>query len=139
MQWGRSVLYFYVPMFSWNNFDGTDQENSKTQGGRRQIRKIQENKKEMMEERKRRERSLLMWRFPYSCVCHWLGMPRTTTLVRPSVRRTHSYGNLPYNITRLEKNTAPPVLINPCIQVINTSDSIKCQVQVPQAIIILFI
>jgi hypothetical protein len=57
----------------------------------------------MMEERKRRDRSLRVWRFPYSCVCHWLGMPQTTTLVRPSVRRTHSYGNLPYNITRLEK------------------------------------
>ncbi len=36
-------------------FDGMDQENSKTQGGKGQIRKIQKNKKERMEERKRRD------------------------------------------------------------------------------------
>jgi hypothetical protein len=36
-------------------FDGTDQENSKTQGVEGQIRKIQKNKKERMEERKRRD------------------------------------------------------------------------------------
>jgi hypothetical protein len=37
-------------------FDGTDQENSETQGGKGQIRKIQKKKKkERMEERKRRD------------------------------------------------------------------------------------
>jgi hypothetical protein len=36
-------------------FDGTDQVNSKTQGGKGQIRKIQKNKKERMEERKIRD------------------------------------------------------------------------------------
>ncbi len=36
-------------------FDGMDQENSKTQGGKGQIRKFQKNKKERMEQRKRRD------------------------------------------------------------------------------------
>jgi hypothetical protein len=36
-------------------FDGTDQENSKTQGGKAQIKKIQKNKKERMKERKRKD------------------------------------------------------------------------------------
>jgi hypothetical protein len=36
-------------------FDGMDDENSKTQGAKGQIRKIQKNKKERMEERKRRD------------------------------------------------------------------------------------
>jgi hypothetical protein len=41
MQWGAILLYFYVPMFPWKDFfDGTDQENSKTQGGKGQISKI---------------------------------------------------------------------------------------------------
>ncbi len=55
MQWGRSCYISMFPCSHGTIFDGTDQENSKTQGGRRQIRKIQENKKEMMEERKRRD------------------------------------------------------------------------------------
>jgi hypothetical protein len=43
---GEILLYFYVPMFSWKDFlDGTDQENSKTQGGKGQIRKIQKRKR----------------------------------------------------------------------------------------------
>jgi hypothetical protein len=38
---GEIVLYFFVPMFPMERFfDGTDQENSKTQGGKGQIRKI---------------------------------------------------------------------------------------------------
>jgi hypothetical protein len=45
-------LCSHVPMERF--FDGTNQENSKTQGGKGQIRKIQKNKKERMEERKRR-------------------------------------------------------------------------------------
>jgi hypothetical protein len=35
---GEILLYFYVPMERF--FDGTDQENSKTQGGKGQIRKF---------------------------------------------------------------------------------------------------
>jgi len=50
---GEILLYFYVPME--RIFDRTDEENSKTQGGKGQIRKIQKNKKERMEERKREE------------------------------------------------------------------------------------
>ncbi len=46
-------LYFYFPME--RIFDGTDQENSKTQGREAQIRKIQKNNMERMEERKRRD------------------------------------------------------------------------------------
>ncbi len=49
---GQIPLYFYVPMERL--FDGMDQENSKTRG-KGQIRKIQKNKKERMEERKRRD------------------------------------------------------------------------------------
>jgi len=48
-------------------FDWTDQANSKTQGEMGQIRKVQKNKKERMEERKRRD-FYCMWRFPYSSV-----------------------------------------------------------------------
>jgi hypothetical protein len=44
-------------------FDGMDQENSKAQGGKGQIRKIQKNKKERMQDRKRRDFDR-MWRFP---------------------------------------------------------------------------
>jgi hypothetical protein len=51
MQWGRShyILCSHVPMERF--FDGMNHENSKTQGGKGQIRKIQKNKKERMEER----------------------------------------------------------------------------------------
>jgi hypothetical protein len=44
---GVIPLYFYVPMFPWKDFlMGWNQINSKTQGGKGQIRKIQKNKKE---------------------------------------------------------------------------------------------
>jgi hypothetical protein len=57
MQWGRSpyITTFpcsHVPMKRF--FDEMDQENSKTQVGKGQITKTQKNKKERMEERKRR-------------------------------------------------------------------------------------
>jgi hypothetical protein len=46
-------------------FDGMDQENSKPQGGKGQIRKIQKNKKERTEERKEKKKTFLCtWRFP---------------------------------------------------------------------------
>jgi hypothetical protein len=46
LQRGRScyILCSHVPMERF--FDGTDQENSKTQGGKGEIRKIQKNKNE---------------------------------------------------------------------------------------------
>jgi hypothetical protein len=48
------ICHSHVPMERL--FDGMDQENSKTQGGKGQMRKIEkENKKERVEERKRRD------------------------------------------------------------------------------------
>jgi hypothetical protein len=75
-------------------FVGMDQENSKTQGGKGQIRIIQKNKKERMEERKRRDFYVCGGSHVFS-----IGRehPGSTALMRPSLRRTHSYGNLPYN------------------------------------------
>jgi hypothetical protein len=114
-------------------FDGTDQENSKTQGGKGQVRKIQKKKKkkERMEERKKKKYFLLhtyvevpilvcspsvrnalqatalmqpSLRRAHSDVLHPLGMPfRATALVQPSLRRAHSYGNLPYNLKHSKK------------------------------------
>ncbi len=66
------------------------------------------------------------------------GRPRATTLVGPSLRRTHWYGNLPYNITRLQNcSSCPPH--KSLHTSYNTSDSIKCPVQLLQTMIILFI
>ncbi len=112
---GEIALYFHVPMEQF--FDGTDQENSKTQRGRGQIKKIQENKKEIMEERKRRD--LCLGGGSHTCVfaIGW-GCPQATTLVWPSIRRTHSSSTSLTTSQDWKKNTAPPVLlINPCIQV----------------------
>jgi hypothetical protein len=77
---GIPLYIFYVPMERF--FDGMDQENSKTQEGKNGGKK--------------KKRLLHMWRFPYSCVLHRSGTP--TTLVQPSLRRTHLYGNPTYNI-----------------------------------------
>jgi hypothetical protein len=53
MWWGRSPLRFYVPMESF--FDGTDQENSKTRGGKGQIKnkKFKKNRRKEWREIKR--------------------------------------------------------------------------------------
>ncbi len=73
---GEGLLHFYIPMFPMERcFDGMDQENSKTQGEKAQIRKVQKKKKERMEEKRRRDFIFCMWRFSYSCVLHHLGMP----------------------------------------------------------------
>ncbi len=91
---GEIPLYFSVPMERF--FDETDQENWKTQGGKGQIRKIQKSKMERMEERKRRDFDIRgVSRTHVFCIGwehRW-----ATALVPPSLRRTHSYGNLPYN------------------------------------------
>jgi hypothetical protein len=91
MQWGRSR---YVSTFPWKDF---------LTGW---IRKIQKIKKERMEERKRRVISssffnffLRMWRFPYWCVLS--GTPSGYCPCATLLRRTHSYGNLPYNIIHI--------------------------------------
>jgi hypothetical protein len=54
-------LNFYAPMFLWKGFfDGMDQENSKTQGGKGQIRKFQKKQegKNGGKERKKRHFSI---------------------------------------------------------------------------------
>jgi len=55
-------------------FDGTDQENSKTQRGKGQIRKIKK-KQEGKNGWKKKKRFSCMWRFPYWCVLHRSGTP----------------------------------------------------------------
>jgi hypothetical protein len=57
---GEIPLYFYVPMARF--FDGTDKENSKTQGRKGQIRRIKK------KQGKKKERFFHRWRFPYSNV-----------------------------------------------------------------------
>jgi len=71
-------LCSHVPM--GRIFDGMDQEISKTQGEKGQIRKIQKNKKERMEERKRTDFYVLGG--SHTCVFSigW-GCPQATTLV----------------------------------------------------------
>jgi hypothetical protein len=74
-------------------FDGIDLENSKTPGAKGQIRKIEkENKKERVEQRK--TRIFDGYGGSHTRVFS-IGRegPWATTLVRPSLRRTHSYGN----------------------------------------------
>ncbi len=80
MWWGRSL---YDSMFPWKDF---------LMG---QIRKIQKHK----EERKRR--NFYICGGSHTCVFS-IGQecPQATVLVWPSLRRTHSYGNLPYSITQ---------------------------------------
>jgi hypothetical protein len=76
-------------------FDGMNHENLKTRG-EGQIRKFQKHK-ERMEERKRRDF--------YTCGgshTHVFSIgqehPQATTLMQPSLRKTHSNWNLPYNL-----------------------------------------
>jgi hypothetical protein len=53
---GEIPLYSYVPMFPWKDFlMGQTMKTKKQQGGKGQIRRIQKNKPERMEERKRRD------------------------------------------------------------------------------------
>jgi hypothetical protein len=66
-------------------FDGTDQENSKTQGGKGQFKKNQ-NKQEGKNGRKKKKRFLHTWRFPYSCFLHHFG---TSSYNPPSGEPTH--------------------------------------------------
>jgi hypothetical protein len=63
-----------------------------------QVRKVQKSKKERMEERNK-------YCYVHTCV-FFIGRecPQATALVRPSLKRTHSYGNLPYNKRKLEYN-----------------------------------
>jgi len=47
---------------------------------------------------KQNKRFLCTWRFLTCVFFIWWECPRATALMRPSLRRTHSYENLPYNI-----------------------------------------
>jgi hypothetical protein len=75
-------------------FDGMDQENLKTQGGKGQIKKIQKTKMERMEERKRRDFYIGRGSHTHVFCISW-EHPWATPLARPSLRRTHSYGTSP--------------------------------------------
>ncbi len=92
---GEIPLYFYVPLKRF--FDGTDQDNSKTQGGKGH----QENskkKKKKKEWRKEKEEIFTDVEVPI-LVCSPLA--RNALMLPPScnlpLEETHSYGNLPYN------------------------------------------
>jgi hypothetical protein len=72
----RSTIFLcsHVPLERF--FDGTDQENSKTQGGKGQIRLIPKNQEGKNGEKKKKILFCKrMWKFPYSCVFHLLGTP----------------------------------------------------------------
>ncbi len=118
MQWGRSHYISMFPCSHGTIFDGTDQENSKTQGGRGQIRKIQENKKEIIEERKRRDLRICGGSHTHVFAIGW-GCPGLPPLCDPpSGEPTHMGTSLTTSQIG-KKHSAPPVLlINPCIQVI---------------------
>ncbi len=94
-------LRSHVPMKRF--LDGMDQENSKTQGGKGQIRKIQE-KQEGKNGGKKKKRFFLYittyMEVPILTHVFSIGREHTQAiaLVQPSLWRTHSYGNLPYNI-----------------------------------------
>jgi hypothetical protein len=56
-------------------FDGTDQENSRTQGGKGQMRKILKKTRRKEWRNEREEILSCTSRFPHSCVLHRSGMP----------------------------------------------------------------
>jgi hypothetical protein len=94
---GEIPLYFYLPME--RIFDGMEKENSKHKEERDKSEKIKKNKKERMEERKRTDFYVLGGSL--TCVFSiGRGCPRAAALVQPSLRRTHSYGDLPYNLIK---------------------------------------
>jgi len=62
-----------------------------------QVKKVQKNKKERMEEKKKKNYYVHTCVFSIGWEC-----PQATTLVRPSLKRTHSYENLPYKKRKFE-------------------------------------
>jgi len=77
-------------------FDGMDKENSKTRG-KGHMKKIEKKRKEgRVEERKRRDFEGHGGSHTHVFSIGW-ECPRPIALVSPSLKRTHSYGNLPYN------------------------------------------
>jgi hypothetical protein len=118
MQWGRSPYISTFPYAHGKIFlMGGMRKIQKHKEERDRSGKFKKNKKERMKEIKRKD--LCVHGISHTCVFSigW-GCPQATALVGRSLRRTHSYGNLPYNITRLEKkhcsscpNIARPVPI----------------------------
>ncbi len=97
---GRSPYISTFPcshgkIFWW---DGSGQfKNTRRKGADQEISKKQEGKNGA----KKKKRFLHTWRFPYSCVfsIDW-EHPQATTLMRPSLKRTLSHWDLPYNQTQ---------------------------------------
>jgi len=136
MQWGRSHYISMFPCSHGTIFDGTEKENSKTRGGRGQIRKIQENKKEIIEERKRRDLRICGGSHTRVFAIGW-GCPGLPPLCDPpSGEPTHMGTSL--TTSQIGKKarcySCPPHKSLHTSN--NTSDSIKCQVQLQQAIMI---
>jgi hypothetical protein len=90
---GEIPLYFYFPMERF--FDRTDQQNSKTQGRKGQIRKIQ--KTRWKEWRKEKEKIFTFARVLILMCSASVGNTKGYCPRATSLGRTHSYENLPYN------------------------------------------
>jgi hypothetical protein len=88
---GEIPLCFYIPMERF--FDGMDQENSKNKEGKNGGKKKKSYFFFFF------QFFLRMWRFPYWCVLS--GTPSGYCPCATLLRRTHSYGNLPYNIIHI--------------------------------------
>jgi hypothetical protein len=84
-------------------FDGMEQENSKHKEETDRLGKFKRTRSKEWSKEKEEvfNSSQPMWRFPYERVLHSWEHPRATALIQPSLRRTHSYGNLAYNIISL--------------------------------------
>jgi hypothetical protein len=119
-------LYFYVLMFPRSH--GKIKEERDRSGNF--------NKTRRKEWRKEREEIFAYLEVPILVCSPLVG----DALGLPPLWRSHSYGNLPYNITRLEKKHCSSCPPHKSLHTsYNTSDSIKCPVQLLQTMIILFI
>jgi hypothetical protein len=119
-------LYFYVLMFPCSH--GKIKEERDRSG--------KFNKTRRKEWRKEREEIFAYLEVPILVCCPLVG----DALGLPPLWRCHSYGNLPYNITRLEKKHCSSCPPHKSLHTsYNTRDSIKCPVQVLQTMIILLI
>jgi hypothetical protein len=86
---GEIPLYFYVPMERF--FDGMDHKNSKTQGGKEQVRKKILKKKKRKEWRKEKEEIFFTTYMEVPilvCSPSIRNALRATTLVQPSLMGT---------------------------------------------------
>ncbi len=97
---GAILLYFYVPMFPWKDFlTGPIRKIQKHKGGKGHI--SQNSKKEEGKNGGKKKEEIFTQVEALILVCSPPSVGKAlgaTALVRPSLRRTHSNGNLPYNI-----------------------------------------